>query len=152
MTCGVREESYVPILKIGVPTSEFPKAAPKCPESLETGQPEEEEEEEEEEEDEYTTEREVKKGCYATNPAPEGCTRVTIVEPGSGLEVAFGGTLRAHFENGVKNGLFPSKWIFEGATSGALQCEFPSACTAAGVATGAVKEVGYKELSLLRER
>ncbi len=142
--CGDREESYTGIVKIGVPTSEFPVAAPKCPENLETGQTEEEEA--------YTKERTEKHGCYVSNPAPEGCVHVTIVEPGAGLEVAFGGTLRAHGENGVHNGLFPTKWVFEGAASGALQCEFPTSCTATGVTTGSVKEIGYKGIGLIQAK
>ena len=113
-----REEEYVPILKIGVPTSEFPKARRSARKTSKPGQTKRKYE--------LNEGTRKKEGCYATNPAPEGCIRLTIVEPGAGLEVAFGGTLRAHFENGVKNGLFPSKWHFEGATSGALQCEFPS--------------------------
>lgn len=144
--CGVREEEFAGIVKIGVPNTEFPQSlsSTRCPENLESAQPEEEEE--------YKREREEKKGCYVSNPAPEGCVRLTIVEPAAGEEVAFGGTLRAHLLNGVKSGLSPTYWQFEGATSGALQCEFPSGCGATGVWTGRIAETGFRNLALIRVR
>ncbi len=143
--CGVRGEEYVGIVKIGTPTSEFPHTgATNCPETPSS------EAEEKEIIEVNNGEREKKEGCYASNPAPEGCVGVTIVEPGAGLEVSFGGTLRAHSENGVKNGLFATSWHFEGARSGALQCEFPRGCTATGATTGSVKEFGYKNIALLQ--
>ena len=97
-----------------------------------------------------SSERKEKKGCYASNPAPEGCMRVTIVEPGAGLEVGFGGTLRAHVENGVKNGLLCTVWVFEGATSGALQGEFPMGNSATLTSSGAIKMVGFNNIALLQ--
>ena len=145
--CGVREESFAGIIKIGVPNWVFPQAVSTdaCPaEATPEGQ--------EAEVLSYKKEREEKKGCYATNPAPEGCIRVTIVEPGAGLEVGYGGTERAQGKNGVKNGLSPSKWKFEGPTSGELQCEFPSGCVATGKTFGEVKEGGYTEAQLIQGR
>ena len=137
--CGVSHEEFVGLAKIGVPSTEFPRpvSSAKCPESLETGQVEDEQA--------YEKEREEKKGCYVSNPAPEGCLRLTVVEPAAGLEVAFGGTLRAEVENGVNNGLFATRWVFsfEGVgSSGALQCEFPSGCAATGIFVRNFKDVG----------
>jgi hypothetical protein len=145
LRCGVRAEGteYAGIVKIGIPTTEFPKALTPCKGSEPTLA------EEEEEVAEYKAEREGHAGCYASNPAPAGCIRVTIVEPGAGLEVAYGGTLRAHGLNGTHTGLSATRWKFEGATSGELQCEFPSGCVATGTTTGEVKELGYKEIQLI---
>jgi len=141
LTCGVREEEFQGIVKTGIPNSAFPGANTKCPaEASETTETEEIES--------YKAERTGKKGCYATNPAPEGCIRVTIVEPGAGLEVAYGGTLHAHGINGVHNGLSPTRWVFA-TTSGELQCEAPAGCVATGTTTGTVKEDGYNSLALI---
>ena len=147
--CGVREESYQGIVTIGVPNSEFPKAvtAAACP-----GEGEPSEEVEQAEIASYAAERTGHHGCYASIPAPEGCIRVTIVEPGAGLEVGYGGTEHAKGINGVKNGLTATKWKFEGPTSGELQCEFPSGCVATGKTFGEVKEDGYKEFQLIQGR
>jgi hypothetical protein len=140
LSCGVREfgTEYTTIARIGVPSSEFPKPAKPCPGTEPTL------EEEQNEVASYKKEREEKKGCYASVPAPEGCIRQTIVEPGTGLEEAYGGTLRLEWLNGSKNGLSASRWKYEGANSGELQCEFPSGCAATDTWTGELKAVGYK--------
>jgi hypothetical protein len=144
LSCGVREEEYVPIVEIGVPTSEFPRSgSTPCP-------AEPSPEAQAEEEAAYVKEREEKKGCYASNPAPEGCINMTWVGPGAGLEVAFGGTLWAKGVNGVKNGLSPSKWIFE-THGGELECE-SAGCAAGNTTTGEVKELGYSGVQLLQAR
>jgi hypothetical protein len=144
ISCGVREEEYVGIIRIGMPNTEFPNnSSTPCPaEPSVTAQ--------EEEEAAYVKEREEKKGCYVSNPAPEGCINVTIVEPGAGLEVAFGGTLWAKGINGVKNGLSPSKWVFE-EHGGQLECE-SAGCSAGGTTTGEVKELGYTGVQLIQAK
>ena len=145
LLCGAREEEFTGIVRIGVPNSEFPKSgATPCPETAEESSTLAEYEA-------YKKEREEKKGCYVTNPAPEGCIHVVMVEPGAGLEVAFGGTLWAHAINGVKNGLTPSRWVFE-EKGGELQCERPEGCTATGTDTGEVKVLGYNGIELMQAR
>lgn len=74
LTCGVREEEFQGIVKTGIPNSAFPGANTKCPaEASETTETEEIES--------YKAERTGKKGCYATNPAPEGCIRSRSSSP-----------------------------------------------------------------------
>jgi len=143
LTCGIREGAFQGIVKVGVPTSEFPLATKPCPTKAN-------EAEETKEIEGYSKEKTEKKGCYKTNPAPPGCIRVTIVEPGAGGEFAFGGTLHPQGVNGVHNGLTPTHWNFEGPNSGVLQCEFPEGCTAEGTTFGEVKEVGYAGLQLIQ--
>jgi hypothetical protein len=143
--CGIREAGteYVGIVTIGVPSTEFPKAGELCPgiEPTEAG--------EAMEIAEHKKEREEKKGCYASIPAPPGCVRMTVVEPATGLEVAYGGSLYLHLQNGVKNGLSASRWKLEGATSNELQCEFPAGCNALATLVGVLKMVGYSSQQLL---
>lgn len=143
--CGVREDAFEPVLKIGVPSSEFPLALSStvCP-------AEATEEAEAQEIAAYAKEREEGKGCYVSKPAPAGCTRYTFVQPATGLEVAFGGTLHGRWLNGVRNGLSPSKVRFEGPASGELQCEWPAGCTATASARGEMKQLGYNEEQLLQ--
>jgi hypothetical protein len=147
--CGIREEVDSSIIRVGVPNGEFPRPTKPCPPAS-TLEPEKVEAEE------HLKEREEKKGCYATDPAPEGCLRLTVVVPAAGLEAAFGGTLWAHELNGAKNGLSASRWKLEGAEhSGALQCEFPAGCVSAvdtAAATGELKDIGYKEIQLVTLR
>jgi hypothetical protein len=140
LRCGVRSEGteYVAILRIGVPNSEFPRPPKACPGSEPTLA------EEEAEVAEYKEEREAKKGCYATNPAPGGCINYTWVEPGGGLEVAWGGTFWLHFLNGSHNGLSASRRKHEGATSGEFQCEFPSGCVVTETEVGEEKLIGWE--------
>jgi len=143
LTCGIREGAFQGIVKIGVPTSEFPSASKPCP--AKAGEAEEEKEIEG-----YTKERTERKGCYKTNPAPAGCIRVTIVDPGGGGEFAFGGTLHPQSVNGVHNGLTPTHWSFEGSRSGVMQCEFPEGCTAEWTTFGEVKDIGYTSIQLIQ--
>lgn len=144
LTCGVREEEFSAIVRIGVPNGAFPGASTPCP-------AEATEEAEVAEVASYKAERESKKGCYATNPSPEGCMKITIIEPGAGLEWAYGGTLHARLENGVKNGLSPSRWLLNTA-SGELQCEAPAGCVATFTQTGTIKSNGYNGQELLTAR
>jgi hypothetical protein len=145
LVCGAREEEYVGIVRVGVPSSEFPKLSGSTPCPAEPTL-----EAQESEYEAYKKERVEKKGCYATNPAPAGCIHVVIVEPGAGLEVAFGGTLWAVGKNGVKNGLSPSRWSFE-EKGGELQCESPG-CSATGTTTGEVTELGYNGIELMQAK
>ena len=145
LLCGAREEEFVGIVKIGIPSSAFPITSGETPCPAEPT-----EEFTNAEYEEYKKEKTEKKGCYATNPAPEGCIHMTWVEPGAGLEVAFGGTLWAHGINGTKNGLSPSRWVFE-EKGGALQCE-SAGCEAGGTTTGEVKELGYNGIELMQAK
>jgi len=147
LDCGIREESFQGILRIGVPDAQFPRppSTTDCPDEAT-------EEEESNEIAAYKKEREEKQGCYASIPAPEGCIRTTIVEPGAALEVSFGGTLHAKLINGVRNGLTASKLKLEGPTSGELQCEAPVGCVATGKEFGEAKVEGFTELQLLTSR
>jgi len=143
--CGVREESFVALMKIGVPDAGFPEALKPCPEEPVS-------ETELQEIIEFGNERTRKQGCYATDPAPPGCLRFTYVEPATGLEVAFGGTLWGQWVSGVRNGLTPSRYRYgfgpEGS-GGELQCEAPAGCTATATAKGGLKAIGYKEVQLV---
>ena len=136
-TCGEREGEKVAIMKIGVATGAA-EAKAAC-------------ESEEAEETEIKNEISKKEGCYASNPAPAGCIGVTIVEPSTGTEVSYGGTLRARNINGAANGLDQSRWIFEGAKSGELQCQV-TGCQAASTSTGEVKVQGYEAAQLIEEK
>ncbi len=89
-----------------------------------------------------------KKGCYATNPSPEGCIGVLIIDPEISLELNYGGSLRAIGKNGTGNGLNQSKWEFKGASGGELQCE-SAGCTAKGITTGVVEQQGFESVQLL---
>jgi hypothetical protein len=145
LLCGAREEEYVGIVRLGVPSSEFPKLSGSTPCPAEPTL-----EAQESEYEAYKTERSEKKGCYATNPSPAGCFHFVLVEPGAGLEVAFGGTLWAVWKNGAKNGLSPSRWSFE-EKGGEPQCESPG-CTATLTITGEVTELGYNGIELMQAK
>jgi hypothetical protein len=145
VACGIRQEGteYVNVVRLGIPTAAFPGQQSPCPGTEPTIA------EEQAEVAEYKKQREEKKGCYASIPAPAGCVRMTAVEPANGLEVAFGGTLHLQQLNGSHNGLSATRWKLEGGTSGELQCEFPVACTASASLTGELRLLGYRELQLV---
>jgi hypothetical protein len=111
--CGEREEETVAITQIGYPTSEEP-AAHGC-----------KTEAEEELEMKHEREHTGAGGCYNhENPVePKGCINMTFLEPELALEIAFEGSLRPQFINGVKNGLSASRWHFTGGKSNELVCE-----------------------------
>jgi len=145
--CVIQEGEFKSAVRIGVPTSEYPRPQGTCPPKPST-------EPEEPVVGEHATDRVERKGCYASNPAPAGCLKVTVVEPAAGLEAAFGGTLVAFVTNGVKNGLSPSHLEFLGRVSGQLECEFPSPCPTGlgGVVSGELKVSGYSDLALMQLR
>jgi len=142
-TCGVREGAFDPIVEIGVPSSEFPKANTPCPANST-------EAEEEREIAGYAAEKAEHEGCYKSNPAPAGCIRFTIVEPGAGGEFAYGGTLHMTSIDGIRNGLTPSRWSLEGSRSGTTQCEFPEGCTGEITMFGELKDIGYTGVQLIQ--
>jgi len=130
--CGEREgEGDQVIVKIGVPDSQFPMATAGCVSEPSEGTVLA-----------YQQEREERTGCYASNPSPEGCLRFTLVQPATGLELAYGGTLRALGTNGVHTALSPSTVTFEGERLGALQCEFPTGCSETATVTGEARVWG----------
>ena len=141
VTCGVRETTFSPIVKIGTPTSESPSASVPCPAKATDA-------EETKVIEGYEREKLEHKGCYKTNPAPAGCIRLTLVGPGAGEEFAFGGTLHPTAVNGAHNGLTPARWSFEGPDSGLLQCELPVGCTAEWDVLGELKDIGYTGVQL----
>jgi hypothetical protein len=76
---------------------------------------------------------------------------VTIVDPGAGIEIEYGGSLRPSWINGSGNGLAASKWHWEGEKSGTLVC-LQSGCHAPGVTEGNAKIVGYEAQDLIQLR
>ena len=135
--CGEREEVPATVIKIGVPTGAAEGAATCRTEEAEAL--------------EVKGEIANKQGCYATNPVPKGCVSVAVVAPALGMELDYGGTLRASVVNGLTNGLHQSRWVFEGAASGELQCQAPTGCQATAAMVGELKAQGL-EVQLLTER
>ncbi len=122
--CGEREETDTAIIKIGTPVGAAVKNGCKT---------------EEEEKTEIEAEETGRTGCYATT-VPAGCIKVDIVQPSLALETDFQGSLRPKGKEGSAP-LSPSRWTFEGATSGNLRLTTAFATT--GTTTGEVKETGF---------
>jgi len=141
--CGEREGEQAGIIRVGVPTTQT------------TAEKEANEKrvcvDEEEETELIAKEISAKEGCYKSNPSPAGCIGVDVVDPSIGIEITYGGTLRAKGKNGAGNGLSQSLWIFEGAASGELQCQ-NSGCAAKGVTFGEVKEQGFQSVQLITNK
>ncbi len=139
--CSTRAGEKVAIIKIGVPTSRTEserKAAEERACKTEAAEKAE-------------AEREIsaREGCYRSEPPPAGCIAMLSVDPAESVELAYGGTLRAKVVNGVGNGLDQTRWEFEGAKAGELQCSFPAGCTGKGTIGGPVKDQGYEAVQLI---
>ena len=139
--CGTREGGKVTMIKIGVPTARTPAEVA----AAEARGCDTEAREEEEAEHEIN----AAEGCYKENPAPAGCVAISVVEPSFGLELTTSGTVRARAVSGVGNGLNQTRWQFEGAKSGELECTFPAACTVKFTLTGTVKDQGAEAAQLM---
>jgi hypothetical protein len=137
VSCGVREEERVSIVRIGIPAGAGEAPSGCASEATESA----------------TAQSEVTngEGCYATDPAPQGCVGLAVFAPSLGLELEYGGTLRAKVINGAGNGLNQSRWVLAGAASGALRCEAPAGCQAA-TAVGEFKVQGFQAAQLIQVR
>jgi hypothetical protein len=132
--CGERENEQVPVVKIGIPAGAS-EAGGSC-------------ESEAQEAAEVSGELSGKQGCYASKPSPAGCLSVLLIAPSLGLELSYGGTVRARLLNGAGNGLARSTLIFEGSSSGELQCQAPAGCEAPATLLGELKLQGYESVQL----
>jgi len=135
--CAVHEHEKVTVIKIGVPTG-APESKSGC-ESAEA------------EASEADAEVAGGEGCYASSPAPQGCVDVLVINPVLGLEVSYGGTLRARVINGAGNGLDQSQWTMPGSAVDELRCQAPAGC-AAGTMSGELKVQGYEAVQLIQEK
>jgi len=134
-SCGQREGEVVSIVKIGIPATAGEPAASCRSEATEDA----------------SAQSEVAngEGCYASDPAPQGCVGLTVIAPSLGLELEYGGTLRAKVINGAGNGLDQSQWVVQGAAGGELRCEAPAGCQAATV-LGELKVQGFEAVQLIQ--
>lgn len=131
LRCGGRAGEEVAILKIGIPNG-APSSTGCVSEAAEKIAVEKEETE--------------SRGCYES-PVPEGCIKVSLVQPALGLEEEYEGTLRPAWTNGFGNGLNASTQAFEGATSGHLRLATTFATTA--TLSGQYKLIGYSASELI---
>ncbi len=134
-TCGEREGEAVPVVRIGIPADAGEAAASCRSEATEDA----------------SAQSEVAnaEGCYASDPAPRGCVGLAVIAPSLGLELEYGGTLRARVLNGVGNGLGRSRWVLQGPAAGELRCEAPAGCQSAKV-LGELKVQGYEAVQLVQ--
>ncbi len=136
--CVVHEGEKAIVIKIGVPTGASESKASCATAEAETT--------------EAGAEVANGEGCYASSPAPQGCVNVLVADPALGLELSYGGTLRARMVNGVGNGLDQSRLILPGGAVDGLRCEAPAGCQAAGTLAGELKVQGYEAAQLIQEK
>ena len=74
---------------------------------------------------------------------------ILVVDPSFALEFSASGTVRAKGVSGAGNGLDQTRWEFEGAKWGDLECSFPAACVGTKLAfTGPIKVQGAEAAQL----
>ncbi len=137
LRCGERAGEQTAIARIGLPDGTPPSVG--C-------------ESEAAELEEITHEEQARTGCD-TAPLPAGCIKFTNVEPDTGLEQVFEGTLRARVLNGFGNGLNGSTWVFEGFekfASGHLHLASAYGTTAS--VQGQVQLVGFDDSELMQAK
>ena len=135
LRCGVREEEpEVPLVRIGIPNGAAPHA-PGCAGGAE--------------EVEVKNEESEREGCYAS-PAPPGCIKIDVVDPGTALEAVYEGSVWARVLNGFGNGLSASRLEFASGEPGKLHLS--GNFEEAAEVTGVTRVSGLSDVELLQAK